>query len=234
MFQTLHPLVIERSIHLLVSATKDGRMSVYVEPAKLYDNEEDAFVTPFRAQATPAELDAQLPAILAQWIASRQVANTSLAQQLADAEAAQKVAADEAKRKIAEKNKKAVTTATATSKPVVKVENKHSTPSLLDDPVAAPVTKAIPALAPALPLVEQTIASTEVTQVTPVAAQAVAELAVVVSAAVPMAVDSTTLAAAPVSGVGVDSAPVQTVESAASAVAPSSITTVISTPDLWD
>ena len=74
MFQTLHPLVIERSIHLLVSATKDGRMSVYVEPAKLNDNEEDAFVTPFRAQATPAELDAQLPAILAQWIASRQVA----------------------------------------------------------------------------------------------------------------------------------------------------------------
>ena len=86
MFQTLHPLVIERSIHLLLSATKDGRMSVYVEPAKLNDNEEDAFVTPFRAQATPAELDAQLPAILAQWIASRQVANTSLAQQLADAE----------------------------------------------------------------------------------------------------------------------------------------------------
>lgn len=137
MFQALQPLVAERSIHLLISSTADGRMTIYVEPAKKNDKEDDAFITPFRAHATPAELDAQLPAILTQWIASRQLTNTSLADQLAEAETVTKKAADEAKKKAAEKGKKPATIVPTAPKPVVKVESKPSTPSLLDAPVIA-------------------------------------------------------------------------------------------------
>ena len=145
MFQALQPLVAERSVHILISASKDGRLSVYVEPRKIKDDEDVAFVTPFHAQATAAELDEQLPAILTQWVASRQASNKTLVQQLADAEAAAKAAADEAKKKFAEKHKKP-TVPTPSSKPAVKVEAKPATPSLLDDLPAAPAVTAAPAV----------------------------------------------------------------------------------------
>ena len=131
MFQALQPLVAERAVHLLISSSKDGRLSVYVEPSKIKDDEDAAFVTPFRAQATAAELDEQFAAILSQWITSRQASNKTLAQLLADAEAASKAAADEAKKKAAEKYKKPTVTTTPT-KAVAKVEAKPVAPSLLD------------------------------------------------------------------------------------------------------
>lgn len=166
MFQALHPLIAERSIHVMLSALKDGRITVYVEPCKTKDSEDDAFVTPFRATATPAELDAQLPAILGQWIASRTVATTSLAESLAEAEATQKNAADEAKKKAAEKGKKPTTTITP-SKPVVKVEPKPFTPSLLDDP--ATEAHAIAPVVAAPPSVQAAAVEPVVVQDTPVA-----------------------------------------------------------------
>ena len=138
MFKALQPLLAERSIHILLSAGKDGRVGVYVEPVKMNDKEEDAFVTPFRCEGSPEELDAELPDVLAKWLTSRAAVTASLSEALAAAEAAAKAAADEAKKKAAEKIKKvaptigkAATLATkAAGKPAVSAQS--FTPSLLD------------------------------------------------------------------------------------------------------
>ena len=86
MFQALQPMLHERSLHLLLSASKDGKIGVYVSPVKKDDKEDDAFVTPFRCEGTAEELDSQLAGILTQWIAARTTVTTSLADALAQAE----------------------------------------------------------------------------------------------------------------------------------------------------
>ena len=40
MFKALQPLLAERSIHILLSPAKDGKVGVYVEPVKLNDKED--------------------------------------------------------------------------------------------------------------------------------------------------------------------------------------------------
>lgn len=125
MFKALQPLLAERSIHILLSPAKDGKFGVYVEPVKLNDKEDNAFITPFRCEGTPEELDAELPGVLAQWLTSRAAVTTSLRDALA--------AADEAKKKAADRNKKPATTSGktgTTAKPGAKAQ--AVTPSLLD------------------------------------------------------------------------------------------------------
>ena len=51
MFKALQPLLTERSIHILLSPAKDGKVGVYVEPVKLDDKEDNAFITPSVAKA---------------------------------------------------------------------------------------------------------------------------------------------------------------------------------------
>lgn len=138
MFQSLKPLIAERGIHILLSPAKDGKIGVYVEPVKLDDKEDNAFVTPFRCEGTPEELDAELAGVLAQWLTSRAAVTTSLRDALAAAEAQGKAAADDAKKRAADKNKKptlattskAITPAKATPPKVT----GPVTPSLLDAP----------------------------------------------------------------------------------------------------
>lgn len=136
MFKALQPLLAERSIHILLSPAKDGKVGVYVEPVKLDDKEDNAFITPFRCEGTPEELDAELPGVLAQWLTSRAAVTTSLRDALAAAEAQAKAAADEAKKKAADRNKKPATTtgkASTTAKPGAKATPAQAvTPSLLD------------------------------------------------------------------------------------------------------
>ena len=99
MFKALQPLLQERSIHILLSANKDGKIGVYVSPVKKDDKEDAAFVTPFRCEGTAEELDNELSGVLTQWLASRTAITTSLTEALAAAEAQTKAAADEAKKK---------------------------------------------------------------------------------------------------------------------------------------
>lgn len=136
MFKALQPLLAERSIHILLSPAKDGKVGVYVEPVKLDDKEDNAFITPFRCEGTPEELDAELPGVLAQWLTSRAAVTTSLRDALAAAEAQAKAAADEAKKKAADRNKKPTTTTgktSTTAKPGAKATPAQAvTPSLLD------------------------------------------------------------------------------------------------------
>ncbi|TXT28145.1 MAG: hypothetical protein FD131_3278 [Rhodocyclaceae bacterium] len=140
MFQALKPLIAERGIHILISPAKDGKVGVYVEPVKLDDKEDNAFVTPFRCEGTPEELDAELPGVLAQWLTSRAAVTTSLRDALAAAEAQTKAAADEAKKKAADKNKKPTPATTSkaitTSKAVTAKAAGPVTPSLLDAPAS--------------------------------------------------------------------------------------------------
>lgn len=136
MFKALQPLLTERSIHILLSAKKDGKIGVYVEPVKKDEKEDNAFVTPFRCEGTADELNAELPVILAQWLTSRTAITTSLSEALAAAEAQTKAAAEEAKKKAAEKNKKPTLSTPAKAgvpAKVTKVAPAQSvTPSLLD------------------------------------------------------------------------------------------------------
>ena len=78
MFKALIPLLAERKIHILAGATKDGNLTLYIEPVKTDDKEEASFTTPFSVQATPEELDEKLPAILGDWIAARKQVCASL------------------------------------------------------------------------------------------------------------------------------------------------------------
>ena len=138
MFKALQPLLTERSIHILMSSTKDGRINVFVEPVKLNDKEDNAFVTPFRCTGTPEELNAELPPVLAKWLETRASVTQSLSECLAEAEAAAKAAAEEAKKKAAERStlkKPGAAKPVTPAKPAVKasIAVGSTTPSLLDD-----------------------------------------------------------------------------------------------------
>ena len=134
MFQALQPLLAERSLHILLSATKDGKINAHIAPVKKNDAENDAFVTPFHCTATAAELDAELPAVVAQWIGTRQQVTTSLAEALAAAESDAKKAVEDAKKKAADKNKKVTPpiTKAASVAPAKPATKAVVTPSLLD------------------------------------------------------------------------------------------------------
>ena len=106
MFAALQPILSERSLHILLSDAKDGKVSVYVEPVRKNDKEDNAFSTPFRCVGSPEELSTELPQVLTQWLTTRTTVVTSLTEALAVAEAETKAAAEEAKKKAADRNKK--------------------------------------------------------------------------------------------------------------------------------
>ena len=142
MFKALMPLLAERKIHILAGATKDGNLTLYIEPVKTDDKEEASFTTPFSVQATPEELDEKLPAILGDWIAARKQVCASLTEALEASKKEMQRQADEAKKKAAERTAKKPATPVkgATGKaPAAKSEPKPAAvvttaaPTLLDD-----------------------------------------------------------------------------------------------------
>lgn len=137
MFKVLQPLLTERSIHILLSPGKDGRIGVYVEPVALDDKESPAFVTPFRCEGTPDELDAELPGVLAQWVGTRSAITTTLREALAAAEAQAKAAAEEARKKAAGRTRKPALPGqggTLVKSGVKPAPSQAVMPSLLDAP----------------------------------------------------------------------------------------------------
>lgn len=175
MFKSLQPMLAERSIHILLNATKDERIAVYVEPVKKNDKEDSAFVTPFRCEATAEELDAQLSTVLSQWLTTRSTVMASLADALAAADAAAKTAVDEAKKKTAERGKK-VTAATPVAAKLIP-KTAAARPSLFDTDgmeggIAAPLS-ATPSFAlenSSHPVIESPASAqglTETTQLSP-------------------------------------------------------------------
>lgn len=132
MFQALQPLLAERGIHILLSAAKNDKIKVYIEPVKKDEKEDVAFHTPFSCEGTGEQLDNELAAVLTKWVTTRAEITVSLRDSLAASEAATKAAAEEAKKKAAEKLKKPAAgakTTTSAAKPAAAVP---TTPSLLD------------------------------------------------------------------------------------------------------
>lgn len=165
MFKELAPLVAERNIHLVLAAAKDGKIIVYIEPAKKDDKEESAFVTPLRLPPSdPAELDTQLSAILTDWVKARASVTQTLQSALEDSKKLMEQAAADAKKAAADKAAKKPGSTVPAAKPGVKVPPTKPaviaspTPSLLDDSVksdapvaAAPAAPVTVAEAPAAP-----------------------------------------------------------------------------------
>ena len=183
MFKSLQPLLAERSIHILLKAGKDGRIAVYVEPAQTSDKEDAAFITPFRCEATAEELNAELPAVLTQWLATRSTVVASLTEALAAAEATAKAAVEDAKKKAAERNKKVTPTVSVTAKAAA--AKATAMPSLLDD------------LATGVDADDETDGKDETVPTGIAAAPAISAPPVVVAAAAAQAVTPTLAAATP-------------------------------------
>ena len=94
MFQALQPLLAERGIHILLSAAKNDKIKVYIEPVKKDEKEDVAFHTPFSCEGTGEQLDNELAAVLTKWVTTRAEITVSLRDSLAASEAATKAAGD--------------------------------------------------------------------------------------------------------------------------------------------
>jgi PRTRC genetic system protein E len=155
MFKELAPLVAERNIHLVLAAAKDGKIIVYIEPAKKDEKEESAFVTPLRLPPSdPAELDSQLSAILTDWVKARASVTQTLQSALAESNKLMEQAAADAKKAAADKAAKKPGSTVAAAKPGVKVPPTKPaviaspTPSMLDDDTNADAAVAATPAAP--------------------------------------------------------------------------------------
>jgi PRTRC genetic system protein E len=144
MFQSLKPLLEERSIHLMLSLNSDGLINLFVQPIKRNDKEDDAFTVPFRVVRDAADLDQNLADLIRQWIERRAAIVTPLGNELAAFEKQQQDAAAAAKKKVADKAKKPGATGTPSStagKPTAKASPSLVTPpaapSLFDAPATA-------------------------------------------------------------------------------------------------
>jgi len=119
MFKELMPLMAERKVHILLATTSEGKITLYIEPASRgKPDETDAVVTPIRVQATPEELDEQLPAILKEWVESRSRICSSLQEALNASKKEMEQRAEDAKKKVAGNTKTSNAAATKSNKAV--------------------------------------------------------------------------------------------------------------------
>jgi PRTRC genetic system protein E len=68
MFQELMPLLRQRAISLIVSATAVDELRVNVIPIKLKGDENDAVTTPLTITGSPTEIDAEFPKQLVEFV----------------------------------------------------------------------------------------------------------------------------------------------------------------------
>lgn len=140
MFKELQPLIAERDLILRVKAAADGRLMLYIEPVALKgeDDEVKAVTTlPFCVNATADELDADLAAVLAEWVASRSVTVKGLNDVLVDLKSKTEAASAAAKKAAAEKAaKKTSPTTIKTASTVTKAASAPGTASAPIPPVS--------------------------------------------------------------------------------------------------
>jgi PRTRC genetic system protein E len=117
MFQQLVPLLRQRSVLSTVTSLEEDQIRVNVLPKKLADGENAALTTPMSFTGTAAELDAQLPDAIVNFVTSHLELKNTLDRAKEEMATAAKVAQDEARNK----SKTAKKTASATA-PVKKDE----------------------------------------------------------------------------------------------------------------
>ena len=163
MFKELAPVVAERDLHIVLKSGKDGKIIVYVEPAKKEEKGKEgldsaAHLTPLTLTATPAELDDQLGATLADWVKARQDVTLSLNEALAASKKLMEDNAAAAKKEAANKAAAARKSPGSVAKPAVKPAPGKAAvttappPSLLDDGGKPVVAAETPLAAPAAPV----------------------------------------------------------------------------------
>lgn len=103
MFVELAKLTTKAQIKILVTGVSDGKLHLLIEPKSLEGAEKSPFTSPLSLTATPEELDAELPAYLAQYADRTTSLFAQFESQLAQIETEAKEASDNAKAPVAKK-----------------------------------------------------------------------------------------------------------------------------------
>ncbi|MBB4635957.1 PRTRC system protein E [Longimicrobium terrae] len=87
LMQALAPITTRRPVHLIVSAAEDGDLHVVCQPVRASNDEEPELAQGFTVTASPAELDQDLPGLVANtWVPARESLQRVLDQVAAAAE----------------------------------------------------------------------------------------------------------------------------------------------------
>ena len=99
MFTEVMPLIQKRRLLLSISLADGERIRVTLIPQKVTEMEDNAITTPLAITGTAEELDRELPAQLAEFVATHIQLQSTLATAKAEMEAAAKAAREEARKK---------------------------------------------------------------------------------------------------------------------------------------
>jgi PRTRC genetic system protein E len=99
MFTELMPLLRKRRFLLSISPADGERIRVTLIPQKTTETEDNAITTPLAITGTAEELDRELPAQLAEFVATHIQLQSTLATAKAEMEAAAKAAREEVRKK---------------------------------------------------------------------------------------------------------------------------------------
>jgi PRTRC genetic system protein E len=102
MIRELKPLLSSRALTLTVASVGDGRIRVNVFPTKIGSDENPALREPLSVEGSAEELDAELPGVLVEYVATHLTIRQSLEKTKAEMQAAEKAAKEEVN---AKKNK---------------------------------------------------------------------------------------------------------------------------------
>lgn len=93
LMQALAPIAARRPVHIIVTAGAEGMLHVVCQPLRVGNDEDPEIGRGFSVEATPAELDADLPGHVAtSWVRARQSLQSVLDQVAAQAEQARQAA----------------------------------------------------------------------------------------------------------------------------------------------
>ena len=99
MFTEVMPLLQKRRLLLSISPADGERIRVTLIPQKVTETEDNAITTPLAITGTAEELDRELPAQLAEFVATHVQLQSTLATAKAEMEGAAKAAREEARKK---------------------------------------------------------------------------------------------------------------------------------------
>jgi PRTRC genetic system protein E len=98
-FAQLMPLLVDRTLMVIVSKADDQHLTLSVVPKRMKESENAALTTPLCCTGTPEELDRDLPTHLREFVAGHVTLSNNLAQIQRDREDAEKAAREELNKK---------------------------------------------------------------------------------------------------------------------------------------
>ena len=144
MFQQLVPLLRQRSVLLTVASLEEDQIRVNILPKKLADGENAALTTPMSFTGTAAELDAQLPDAIVNFVASHLELKNTLDRAKEEMAVAAKAAQDEARNKSKTAKKSTQVTAPVRKDEQIPAE-PPTVPGLFDTPAPVDAQPTLPA-----------------------------------------------------------------------------------------